>query len=175
MVLTNGHNEALLLEYEQEGLHKKLLFDIQDFEDISEIRPSVLLRELSVEHDPEAFAETLLENLLFGRLQLTRETINQINLELRTRKNMLFFSQEEIEKEAKDLFAYLHRLELFDMDNKGASLLRANVRTQLTQINKERRSNMVVAWQDMVHLRARQREHLQEYNSLLRTRTLLEM
>lgn len=179
MSFINGYSQKLLQEHEQEEFEsaapRRKGFELSDFEAISEIHvtPGALLRELSVESDPQAFAETVLEDMLSDRLQFVRDTIYQINTELRTRRNMLFDAHDAIEREVKGLEEYLHRLNFFDMDNKGASLLRANVRTQLSQANKERRNHVVNAWQDLVRSRQQLRGYIEKYDSLLRTRSLL--
>lgn len=181
MSLINGYSQKLLQEHEQEEFQlaapRRKVFELRDFDAISEIHVTLgaLLRELFADSDPQAFAENMLDNILGDKLQFTRETIYQINTELRTRKNMLFDVHEEIEQEVKGLEEYLHRLNFFDMDNKGASLLRANVRAQLTQTNKERRNHVVNAWQDLVRSRQQLRGYIEKYESLIRTRALLQV
>lgn len=179
MVVINHYTEKLQQEQEQEAFSEaftKKFFDIRDFEALTEMCVSLpaLLRELQPDHEPTAFAEKMLEGLLFEKIQFATSVIHDIHQELHIRKNILFEAHAKIEKETKELSEYLKQLQFYGLE-RGASLLRANTRTQLTQLHKEQRQIVVVAWQDTVRLRSDLREHIEKYQSLLRTKTLFEI
>lgn len=179
MATLNHYTEKLKQEQEQEKFSEllpKKFFDIRDFDKLAEtkVSPRTLLRELEVRDEPLAVAERLVDDLLSDKLQLLEQTIQDINQELHLRKNMVFQAHSEMEQEIQELSNYLTHLQLFGMD-RGTSIVKANTRTQITQLQKEKRQNVAFTWRDITHLRQNLRDSIEKYQSLLRTKTLLEI
>jgi len=114
--------------------------------------------------------------LIFDKIDLLRETIEEIKEDIKTRHELNHEFLIQIDKQIKKLEEELQNLKLYSLGNNqshGANSKRIQIEKELHELNKEKRDRIYSYFKDTVELKEKLRKVLLEYQSLLNMKEMI--
>lgn len=108
------------------------------------------------------------------KIRILLEAIEEIEAEIGKRSTLTGTINEKINGNSFDVQRELNRIKDWQLGYKQSiEMRRLGLERELLSLNKQKRAEMVKAWQDIEQLIKRRRELIMEYQSLIKTKEAL--